>query len=252
MSGSTSDAKRKLEEISAIPAGGPQKVVFSFDIEGRGDDLLAHGILAIGWCVGSLDDDRVLETGRVALQPLVTLRMHTASDGTPFPGAEVQTFEQKCLDEFWYNEEKCPGGRAKLDMLKAAAIDPSEAMRIFRDKLDFYDDGERYEAVIVSDNILFDGGWVDFYLSYFGLRRLHLTPQGRYRRVFDMVDYRRGLVKMDHGDRWLNERGIIELFGLTVDPDDHTHLPEEDARYIYRFYQQLLAKAAIAYDQEEH
>jgi uncharacterized protein YifE (UPF0438 family) len=171
--------------------------------------------------------------------------------GFPESAFVTQAMDPKCLREFWYNEEKCPEGRAKLDELQSQAIDAGDAMRQFRAVLDRWDDGEKYRAVIVSDNILFDGGWVDYYLSRFGLRRLHLTPQGKYRRVYDTVDYRRGLVKMDYGDRWLNERGIIERYGLTVDPSAHTHMPEEDAEYIYRFHQQLVAKAAVAYDEEQ-
>ena len=264
--------KRKLEEKDVEKTPPPTKVIFSFDIEARGDDLLKHGMLAIGWCVGAIDEDRVLEKGRLCLKPLLymdpedilMISMYGVDGLRGLPGGETdaaiaerralvktQCMDPKCLEEFWYNEEKCPGGRAKLAELQSQAIDAGDAMRQLRATLDKWDDGKEYKAVIVSDNILFDGGWVDYYLSRFGLRRLHLTPQGKYRRVYDTVDYRRGLVKMDYGERWLDERGIIEKFGLTVDPASHTHMPEEDAEYIYRFHQQLVAKAAVAYDDDQ-
>lgn len=251
----------------------PVPVAFAIDIESRGDDLIKHGILSIGYCVGRLDQEEVIEKGRISLQPLQylsywdlqslqfdmkvyagewcawdTMRYEMEQEGKtdhspePQPPQVIKTqkFEERCLQEFWLNEEKCPGGKEKMQTMMAEAVDPIEGIKQFRAILSRYDDGVNYEAKVISDNIVFDGGWIDYYLSLAGLPRLQHDAKGWYRRVFDTVDYRRGACHMDYGDRWMGEKDIINHFGLTVNPDDHTHMPEEDAEYIYRFHLQLV------------
>lgn len=224
---------------------GPVQVAVSIDIESRGDDLIKHGILSIGYCVGRLDREEVLDRGRISLNPLTYLSYEETKTCAPqelVTARKTQQFEQRCLEEFWLNEDKNPGGKQKLQILMAEGVDPIIGIKKFRDLLDSYDDGVNFQAKIISDNIIFDGGWIDYYLSLAGFGRLQHDVNGRYRRVFDTVDYRRGVCRMDYGDKWMNEKQIIAHFGLTVNPDDHTHMPDDDAEYIYRFHVQLVNK----------
>jgi hypothetical protein len=261
-------AKERARVLSATsvpsPRESPTKVAFALDIEGRGDNLLKNGILSIGWCVMRIDTGEILEKGRISLQPLLymdpddILFFHECETGDPdsIPRdvlvpvddmydsywVKTQVFEERCLQEFWLNEEKFPGNKAKMQTMMGEAVDAMDGIKAFRNVLDKWDDGVQWESKILSDNVVYDCGWINYYLSLAGCRILALGPNNRYRRVFDTVDYRRGVCAMDYGDLWLNEREIIKLYDLDVDPDNHTHMPDDDAEYIAMYHIQLLNK----------
>ena len=244
--------KRKAEEISE--SGGPTKVVIAIDIESGGTDMIRHPLLAVGWYVCELGKlNQPLEAGYVCPEWLTYIDQSTLeSMANLSPGAMLgdvqhgvhrQEFEKACLEDFWHNEEKCPGGREHLAKFAAEVVPHRQAMQQIRDLIDRYDDGTEYEAVLISDNTTYDFGWLDYHLSKEGLRRVHIRSNDRYRRVFDTVDYRRGLFAMDHGKRQYGERWIIEQLGLEIDPLEHNHTPDSDARYINMFYHHMLAEA---------
>lgn len=270
---------RILSAMEAPDPSGPTKVLFSIDIESRGDNVIEHGVLSIGYCVGLIDRPEVLAKGRISLKPLQYIdqgdvnildevfaatrsKLLSEHPANPSPASELpslvktQHFEERCLDEFWLNEEKNPGGKEKMQLMVEEGVDPIEGIRQFRAILDHYDDGEVFKAHVLSDNVVFDAGWLNYYLYKAGCPDLSHTAKGRYRRIFDMVDYRRGVCHMDHADTWMNEKAIIEHFRLDVNPDDHTHMPDEDAEYIYQFYVRLMnlvrTKDPVHFPREGH
>ena len=257
-----------LDAPALSPNECPTKVALALDIEGRGDNLIKNGILSIGWCVVRIDTRKILEKGRISLYPLQYVdhsglsTVHEMAyvlgenlvgklDGSQefieftekaIDVVKTQVFEERCLQEFWLNEEKFPGNKVKMHTMMSEAVPTIEGIRAFRAILDKWDDGVQWECKILSDNVVYDCGWLNYYLSLAGCRILALGPNNRYRRVFDTVDYRRGVCAMDYGDLWLNEREIIKLYDLNVDPDKHTHFPDDDAEYIATFHIQLLNK----------
>ena len=246
-------AKRKAVEIAEVV--GPTKIVIALDIESGGEDMIRNPLLAVGWYICELGHPEApLAKGYVSLRPLQYIEQSSitainalspgAAINDVLPMVQTQQFDQKCLEEFWHNAERCPMGRQMLERFEREAVDHRVGMTQLRELIDSFDDGVDFKAVIISDNAPFDFGWIDYHFSQHGLRRLHLRSDGRYRRIFDVVDYRRGLFAMDHGERQFGEKEIIERLKLDINPDMHDHMPDNDARYICLFYHKMMEEAA--------
>ncbi len=270
--------RQKRMDLKASTSGyveEPTKVAFVFDVESRGDDAARNGIISIGYCVGRLDRLEVLEKGRIDLAPLQYMEhkdvvvldevfvafwhktyneanMHhfpmliDPPEGTLPQMVRVQTFEKRCLEEFWLNEEKHPGIGKKLQNMEQGAMDPIKGITLFRDVLDKWDDRERgWQACIISDNVAFDCRMVNHYLSVANLPSLaYDKTRTWYRRNYDTVSYARGVEHMNYDSLWIKAEDLIAKYGLSANTDNYTHMPEDDAEFIYRLHVELMLKVS--------
>lgn len=209
----------------------PKNVAIVIDIECRGDDMIRNGIVSIGVCVGSSTSVEVIEKRRFDLLPL---------DYIEKTGNAIrvyhQDFEDRCMDEFWSK---------RLDQLKTMqenAVDPLEAIRAFRAFIDKYDDGISYRAVICGDATGFDFAMINYYLARAQLSPLWRSATSQYRPTNDTDSYSRGVLNLDYSEPWVYDSDLISKFSLAADQENHDHMPENDAEYIYRFHTELITK----------
>ena len=196
---------------SRIPV--KQHVLLAIDVESRGENMITHGIVSIGWCVGCADEFHVIERGRVSLKPL--------------PG---QTFERRCIDEFWSKYKD------QLHMLQKEAVDADRGMSEFRQKMQEYD--RNYRVTIVSDNPAFDIGIVNYYLNYHGYPWLQYTfdDDRRYRSIYCAEGFARGAVGLRYETSpFTNKKKCVQRLGSKL-VSGVTHSPDDDARAVYEFH----------------
>lgn len=253
--GWTVEEKGKEEE--------PTKYAVVFDIESRGDNEIENGIVSIGYVIGRTDCVEVLEKGRIDLAPLWYVeysalllmkeeiescigRGRVPTEAWTQDAFKQQDFEERCLKEFWQNEEKFPGIGEKLKQMTANPMDPIEGITKFRSIIDAWDDREKgRQAVIISDNVQFDCRFINHYLATAGLPSLaYDKTKTWYRPNFDIDNYARGLERMDYSNIWTSDTKMIEKYGLQANKEDHTHMPEDDAEFIYRMHMELVLKVS--------
>lgn len=125
-----------------------QKVLIASDVESRGPSAIDHGILSVGVCVGLADELRVLEKVRFDFKP-----MQRDEYGW------VQTYEEKCQKEFWSKHED------KKNIMEQSAKPWREEIKKFRTFIDKYDDGIKWEAILISDTTAFGPHFINTYLE---------------------------------------------------------------------------------------
>ncbi|XWV25552.1 hypothetical protein QJ856_gp0202 [Tupanvirus deep ocean] len=192
-----------------------QIVLFAIDIETNGPNMFRHEIISIGYCVGNMDGV-ILEKNRINFK---------------FTSA----FSDSCWN-FWSKYTDV------LDVLKRDAVEPQIAIRKFIDILDQYDDV--YDVRIITDNPSYDTSFINFYLN----RYLDRNPinyikgnDDQYRCIFDTDSYSRGVLRMDYINPWISDSDVIKKLDLKFDAN-HSHYPDEDAEYIYKFHLALINK----------
>jgi len=196
-------------------------VIFSIDIEARGQGPASHGIISIGVCVGSTEEEKVLEKIRF--------------DMLPIPG---QKMEERCREEFW---SKHPD---HLKALTKNAKPPMEQTRAFRAFLDKWD--MMHDLYIVCDHPTFDFGMINYYLDKAGCFTLNYKKNldgspFSYRPIHDSTAYARSLLRQSFNEPWLSNKRLIEAIGADwLNPDDHDHMPENDAEFNYRLHYQTV------------
>ena len=65
-----------------------ENCIFAIDIETRGQDVMSHGIVSIGVCIGSATEEKIFVNKRFDILPL-----------------QSQIMEKRCYDEFWSEYE---------------------------------------------------------------------------------------------------------------------------------------------------
>ncbi len=182
-------------------------VIIGLDIEGRGPSPKRNGIISIGVCVSSLDGQtRALR--RFSMEKL-----------------SGQTFDEKCLTEFWAPYIH------NLKQLQYEATDAETAMTDFRALLDQYPD-----AYIVTDCPAYDITFINYYLDYFDLPLIHFkrTVGGIvFRPIHDTDSYARGKMNMGFApdDIWVDNDKVSQQRGLELIPKG-SHMPDLDAEHI--------------------
>lgn len=205
---------------------GHKNIIFALDIETRGMSAKHHGILSIGICIGSADEEKVLFKTRFDLKPLVG-----------------QTMEQRCHDEFWAKHQDLYAELTK------APMDAKSQMGEFRQLLDQYH-SSCDSVYIVSDNPTFDFGIVNYYLQEFGHLPLSYKrdESGKlcYVPLHDSDSYARGAMRYGFSEQWLSDEKVIKNYRLTLSKEEmHNHFPENDAEFIYRMHFQLVNSPLI-------
>jgi len=193
-------------------------VVISLDIEARGQGPKRHGIMAIGVCVGSMAEEKVLEKVRYDIKPLPN-----------------QSLEKRCWDTFWCKHKD------NFNLFTANAKEAKGQITAFRALLDKWHK-QSDTVYIVSDNPGFDFGMINYYLDYFSLPTLNYAHNGNYTNTHDADSYGRGVMKQGFESQWFSNSQACAHFKLDLDPEDHDHMPENDAEFIYRLHFQVVNK----------
>lgn len=199
--------------------GSNSRVILAIDIESRGQGPSSNGIMSIGVCVGSGNEERVFEKKRFDMLPL---------DG--------QVMEARCYDEFWSKN------KPQFDALTKNAVDPMRQIQAFRELVNRWD-SVCPNLYIVADNPAFDIGMINYYLDRAFLPTLtyKVTPDGKleYRNVHDADSYGRAILHQGIDDPWLSNASLLKVVGPLargVDETLHNHMPENDAEFIYRLH----------------
>jgi hypothetical protein len=192
-----------------------QIAIFALDIETNGPNMFEHEIISIGYCLGDVH-------GNVIDRNRINFNFTTA-------------FSPSCW-VFWSKFHNV------LTELKKDTLEPCEAIEKFINVLDQYDD--MYDLRIITDNPSFDTSFINYYLNKYLNRNPinYIKGDGdRYRCIFDTDSYSRGVLGMDYTNPWTSDSVVIKKFGLEFDAK-HSHFPDEDAEYIYKFHLSLVNK----------
>jgi len=190
-----------------------KKALFALDIEGSGASFAHNGIVAIGWCVGTMDG-AILEKKRISV------------------ALKNRSFESRCVTQYW---EK-PAQAAQLKVFEKEALEPAEAMKQFIASVDRFED--MYDLVILTDNAAYDVAWLNYYLDlYLGRHPLsYKKDQSTYRPIAEPRGFAMARkMKSSNQASWTFDMekynaGLTKLKSLTL----HDHWPENDAEHIYR------------------
>lgn len=203
-------------------ANSKLRTILALDTEARGNNMMDHGLLSIGWCLGLTDRFEPITAGRISLLPL--------------PG---QTYERRALIEFWDK----PGNAGIKEELEGEAVPAEDGIRQFAAVVRGFD--ENYDVYIVSDHPSFDVGFINYYLALYGLPSLSYKTRvgdspsdvriGEYRAIYDTDSYARGSERMTYQTPWVDDAKVCESRGFTCS-SKATHYPDDDATHIYEMH----------------
>jgi hypothetical protein len=195
-----------------------QTVILAIDIETTGPNFVKNGIISIGYCAGYLD-------GNVILKNRISLDI------------SCKEFDSNCENNFWKEHQ------ALLKTLKKESVGIIKGLTKFISDIDDLD--SKYNLIIISDFPLYDIGFINYYLAQY-INRAPLQHKfgdtKNYRPIYDTDGYSRGLLHLKYDSVWVYDSDVSNLLGFQIDKNLYTHLPDEDAYYIYRFHTNVIAK----------
>jgi hypothetical protein len=194
-------------------------LVLVVDIETSGPNVVKNDIISIGYVIGTVDGN-VIEKNKINVK------------------WSESRMDKNCYETFWKN---------KKDLLVKLSIDQKsqqQAIKLFIDTVDAYE-GSCNDFYIVSDNPTFDIGFINYYLAlYLGRHPLNYKADGKtYRHIHDTESYTRGFLGMEFKDKWVDNGDVIDDYNFKMQSKSNTHMPDEDACYIYEFYGKVIAQA---------
>lgn len=161
-----------------------------------------HGILAVGFCLGT-DQGELIENGKIC-----------------FMLSESQFFDEHTLKNFWMRD----GPYRALLQIQKKAKPLKVALNELVKKFDMWD--SQYHVTIVSDNPVFDLGFINSYFAMFLNRKPVCYKYGKHyahQRVIDLRSFATGKMNKDYREiRDKRFQGIC-----------YNHLPDNDAHYLY-------------------
>jgi DNA polymerase III epsilon subunit-like protein len=187
----------------------------AIDIETTGPNILKHGIISIGYCIGNI-------LGNVILKKRINLSLDDNMCYYP----ETEKFWQKHF--------------VILDLLKNNQKLPKDGIAEFITDIDLYD--SQYKLIIISDNITFDLGFLNYYLAKY-LDRLPLTYRlGKdFRPVYDIDSYARGILRKSYESIWTLDSDLEKKFKFKIKRNEVLiHTPDNDAEYLYNIHRMTL------------
>ncbi len=219
-----------------------ETLVLAFDIE-RSGGLGIHDTIAVGAAV--VDEQ---------LNVLDSLLLKA------YFGREKTAWEPRCWDEFWSKHESTLetlryDGPLSKDERAAEVVAGFQA---FRRKWEARAEKEGETLELVSDNKVYDGGFVNDMIFKFGDGQNMPLPyratgglSAKYGKFWETHSEQRGLLmavdpefkpgKDEKTDRWIGYTERIEqLYGIPPWDVKHDHSPENDAATIAREQQILL------------
>jgi len=200
--------------------------ILALDVELRGENIVDHGMLAIGFCLGRVDQFEVIESGRIAMSPM-----------------QSQAYSKRTMKEFWCLHADV------METLENEAISAEAAIFAFYAKLRHFE--SIYDIRIVSDNTGVDIGSIDYYLSTFNYPPLKYKTLSRsgvlayrtgathipleYRPTYDTDGYARGALGYSYDQPWVSDKAVAAALGIEL-TNEPTHFPDDDARCIYEMH----------------
>jgi DNA polymerase III epsilon subunit-like protein len=190
--------------------------LLALDIETTGANLIHNAMIAIGFCLGD-PLGNVIEKGRFC-----------------FAMEKHHVYEKRALTEFWDHHKDI------LEIITKEARPIESEIKRFADILDGFD--KKYDLRIITDNPQFDVGFINYYFAkYLNRNPISYKFGTIYRPIYDTDSYSRGVLKMGYKSMWTDDKFISEKFQLQVTAKP-THLPDDDAEYIYKFHTSLTNK----------
>ena len=217
----------KSVELSTRKLDEGEKLLLVVDIEGLGDELELQPVLSIGWVVcrrinfdSSVEpEEEIYEKGRVTFGPDVVSLLEyykrlsiTETLVRKYVAHYGWLFSKRCYNEFWKRQPP-----EILETLYEEVLPPTEAMNKFLSVEERFPIGE-----VMSDNPSYDLTRIDFALKKYNRREygMHYTPDGKYRTVSDPSEI---------------YHYLPPKIKATIQQDEPTHFPDDDALDIYRF-----------------
>ena len=248
--------KRKLSGFPDTTTELERTRIVAVDGEWRGNNALTHGILSLGWVIGRADRMEVLHKGRFNFAPMEYVTGKQTNDIDDFdcmeaigPFLQTQDYEPRCLEEFWSKHSD------KKAILESDPVNPMLAIALFKDIRDGLEE-KGLMVLLVSDAPGRDFHFINTYLDHAGLPDINTTLGGKYRQVYSTEDYARGALGMGFDNLHLKDQEWIDQMGLPVDRNEHDHMPENDAEYIYKMYWHTVDKTSklkrARTEREEH
>ena len=196
-----------------------QTLLCAIDIETSGPNIIKNGILSIGICAGTI-------TGEIIVHRRIDVKLHRS-----------KSFDTNTWDDFWCKNKKI------LEIIQEHPLEECAAIIEFINIIDILEDD--YKVIIISDNPVFDLGFINYYLAYY-INRLPLQydKYGSFRPVYDTDSYSRGVLGKNYNNIFTDDREIIKKLNIQLPPTDISkkHLPEYDAEYIYQLHRLVLIK----------
>lgn len=201
--------------------------ILGFDLESAGSRP-ENGIIGIGLCVLTMRDSSIVEVDRLLLPG--------------YFGRDKTNFEKSCWDQFWSKNE------GQLDVLKyngplsvpARQKEMIQSFQDFRKKWETKAAEENVQLVLVSDNPVFDGGYINL-MIYEHLPDNQPIPYSaatqEYSDFVDLHNTQRGLLmgvdrEFDLKKWWGFSDRIYELYDAPLPKINHDHNPVNDAHTI--------------------
>jgi len=201
-------------------------IVLAFDIERSGGGL-QHDTIAIG---ASVIDHEFKELDSLFL-----------------PGYTEETkFEQRCMDEFWSNNKEVletlrySGPSSYSERQKEMIME----FQTFRKKWEEYAHTNNLNIELVSDNNVFDGGFINKLIGdYTGDMLLPYSASTRkFKPFWETHSQQRGLlmaIDPNYKKNWGYNKRICEIYEVSKPNRRHDHNPANDA-YTIGYEQQVL------------
>ncbi len=178
-------------------------VIIALDIETSGSRVSKNGIIAVGYYIGTIDNREI-------------------EKGTIYFNLENKEFDDDCKAQFWVKHIQ----KQVLAKANQFGLPPDQAIFKLISIIDRMD--QIYKCDIISDNPVFDCGFINYYLDVYLNRPPLQYKLGKYHR--HIVDVR----SMIHNrDLWKKTKEEIRKKYPNI---KHDHDPMNDATYIYFSY----------------
>lgn len=205
-----------------------ETIVLAFDIEKAGAKT-EHPVIAIG---ASVMNESFKELDSLLI---------------PLYRGDPKVFEDRCYNEFWcHHLDKLPTFTYKGELNEEHMfIDAIYKFQEFRAKWEKECRENSKELLLISDNMIFDGGCINELISRYAPDEFPLpySTDGVYSDFKDIGDVECGLltgVILQNPELKINGKKtemIHRLFGAPEPPKEHDHLPNNDANFIAFRYQ---------------
>jgi hypothetical protein len=185
-------------------------VIFSFDIETRGQSAVRNGLLAVGIVAGTTSGTLLMKK-RFHVAPLVN-----------------QDYDPVCLEEFWSKHKDVK------DELEQNTMSPKQFAQEFRELLNDFEKKQQ-SLYLLSDNPTFDAGFINYYLDIYGYDSMQIGSDGKtFRVVHDSKSYARGALGSSFDEQRLRNGDVFERLGVPrIGSGGVAHMPDDDAYWIY-------------------
>jgi hypothetical protein len=189
----------------------------AIDIETSGPNLIKNGILSIGVCAGSIQ-------GNIIIKKRFDIKLD-----------QNQEYDKDTYEQFWSKNLEV------LYEINKSPMNPLDGITEFIKLIDNLD--EKYKLIIISDCVSFDIGFINYYLAkYLNRKPLTYDYKGVFRPIYDTDSFSRGVVGASYNKIYTDDNRIMKKLNFTVKKNSLSHMPDNDAEYIYNMHRSVLIK----------